>query len=362
MYKVTDDGSYGASVSSIEVPKGCDVLFIERWSAAEDLYDTTVTNTGSNQIKVYRAADREYMIEDIQADSVVTYTNTLKPRIVTVSKTVENGAGNEDFHFLVTLLDKNGAPVANYTMFTDDLRRERETNASGQLDLYLDDGRSVELKVPYGASLTITEDKAGEFNYESWVFTETPGLLDEFTTKVKVNDGAENNVPTVALTNVTDHYTTVHFTNTKIPLVAPTGVSSNTTPFGWILLFGALFAAWPMLGWLKRRRRKDDGPDPGDGGGEYLRSATDTPPPVGTDISRPPPGKAFPRARSLRPCGGEKSPAPNLASEIGRRAREKILSEVILTRIRGWPTARGDPKPIPRCRSGTRFRLLWEGG
>ena len=40
------------------------------------------------------------------------------------------------------------------------------------------------------------------------------------------------------------------------------------------------------------------------------------------------------------------------AREIGRRAREMILSQVILTRIRGWPRARGEPKGIPRASPG----------
>ena len=305
-----------------------------------------------------------------------SYNNTLKIydrplRSFQIKKLVEGDDFKPAGYEFSVHLTLDGAPIKNYNTGS------YTTNSSGYLsDVKIKNGETVTISVPWGTAVVIEESSTAQYINQYTVATAGTNVTD-----ADAADGDRRFSFTVDYASGV--LPLVTYTNTKIP-IAPTGINSDTKPFGTLFLFGGLFAILSLF-LVKRRKRwmEDDEPDP-DGG-------------QGRAIAPPPSGGALPGERAIAPPGVAASPkgedktvkglspqaaehtapiseAPKKAGtassspgrgaaarEIGRRAREKILSQVILTRIRGWPATRGDPAPIPRGRSGTN-RLLREGG
>lgn len=339
---------------SLRIPWGSVIQITENeyvQFAISTASDQNVTDLDTENGRIYRCT--------VEKDDTVTFTN--KNVLLTVSKEV-TGFGDKNKAFSFTLSGLTAGKI--YHLTVADSAITRTSSADGKITFELKHGQSMAIPLIEGGNYTVTEAEYSEY----W-------------TSVKLNSGTSEKVSEKSLT--LSAASTVAFTN-YLPPPAPTGINSDTKPFGTLFLFGGLFAILSLF-LVKRRKRwmEDDEPDP-DGG-------------QGRAIAPPPSGGALPGERAIAPPGVAASPkgedktakgqspqaaeqtapiseAPKKAGtassspgrgaaarEIGRRAREKILSQVILTRIRGWPAARGDPAPIPRSRSGTN-RLLREGG
>ncbi len=186
----------------IAVPKGCDLLFIERWTGAENIFNTAVISSDdTNPVQIYREADREYAIYSIVNDATVTYTNRRKPPVVTV----RNETVSSDptwFAFTVKLTQIDDTPIEGHTLFTDDRHNARTTDANGELEIFMDGRGMIELSVPYGSKLTVTQTAAGAFDGDTWTFTPTAGLLSNYTTIVSGGDTNDDATRTAVLSNI----------------------------------------------------------------------------------------------------------------------------------------------------------------
>ena len=259
---------------------------------------------------------------------------------LTVSKTVtgELADPTESFNFTVTFTGLDDGYKCDFAIYgfngtdwialTGNENLGKKTVSNGTITFSLTHNQKIVISVPRGVNVTITETDPG-FGQPSYVIDSAPSVSGSVTGAVAMN---------------TD--TSVAFTN-HFPAVAPTGVFSNTTPFGMLFLFGTFLAAWLFFSWLiKKRHCKDDDPDPEGGGSPGIRFPGGVPPSGTPPDARAaaPPGKA--------PVGDGPYGQSRAAREIGKRTRERSVSLVILTRIRGWPPARGDPEDLPRCRNG----------
>lgn len=339
---------------SLRIPWGSVIQITENeyvQFAVSTASDQNVTDLDTENGRIYRCT--------VEKNDTVTFTN--KNVLLTVSKEV-TGFGDKNKAFSFTLSGLTAGKI--YHLTVADSAITRTSSADGKITFELKHGQSMAIPLIEGGNYTVTEAEYSEY----W-------------TSVSLNSGTSEKVSEKSLT--LSAASTVAYTN-YLPPPAPTGINSDTKPFGTLFLFGGLFAILSLF-LVKRRKRwmEDDEPDP-DGG-------------QGRAIAPPPSGGALPGERAIAPPGVAASPkgedktvkglspqaaeqtapiseAPKKAGtassspgrgaaarEIGRRAREKILSQVILTRIRGWPATRGDPAPIPRGRSGTN-RLLREGG
>ena len=270
---------------------------------------------------------------------------------LTITKTVTGDMGDTTKAFTFTVTGLPSGESYSYTMqYTTD--GTTWTDITGGTGTLTSSANTFTLKhrqrviieaLPLNTALTITESNEN--------YTTTWQLGSETATTGNSKSVTLTADATLAVTN-------------NLPAVAPTGVFSNTTPFGMLFLFGAFLAAWLFFGWLiKKRRREDDDPDPEGGGSPGIRFPGGVPPsgtPPEARAAAPPggfqpaflcslaPGKQKRTERSYEPADR----TGLTAREIGKRARERILSQVILTRIRGWLRSKGDPENLPRCRNG----------
>ena len=212
----------GTSVTSIEVPTGVDVLIIERWNSADDRYDTTVTGAS-----IFREADREYIVENIQTDTMVTYTNTLKPRTVTVVKELVNGDASAVFNFsaiITETVNGSSAPAAGYPVYKDENGDTVSTDNGGIVTFTITGSGEQALKIPLGADVIITETdpNTNTENYNYRVSRKTgSGPYTEITAGEPY---------AVTLQNITEDQT-VTFRNveTTLPVCQVIATDSNET-------------------------------------------------------------------------------------------------------------------------------------
>lgn len=248
------------------------------------------------------------------ADPVVTGHS------LTVTKQVTGEMGDTGQSFTITVSSDALTAGETYNGYTVDVEKR------------------ITLTLKHGESITLQELPEG-----TYTVTETDAAGYSATYQYQI--GASGELTTGQTFTLSDD-ATVTITNKRGP-IAPTGYDGNADAFKPLLLFGAFFAVLPILGGLKRRRKRADADEPGpDSPGEAQTLGLS---PGGSPETRAaaPPGVLSPSASAA----ARREP-PGFAAEIRRLAREKILSRVILTRIRGWPRARGDPKGIPRAGNG----------
>lgn len=330
---------------------------------------TAVNLSGTQLASLIQINDSVYRANGGQLNIKRVFEPTkliIRDLILTIKKTVTGDFGDPTNPFTFTLVSVEGMSSGSFkgTIYHKIENTTRDTTFTIGGTFWMRDGDVVKIEgLPKGKLVTFQEDSG--FYITSWQLDSQAATMGSSKT-VTLTDDAE----------------LIVINDCKAP--APTGINSDTKPFGTLFLFGGLFAILSLF-LVKRRKRwmEDDESDP-DGG-------------QGRAIAPPPSGGALPGERAIAPPGVAASPqgedktakglspqaaeqtapiseAPKKAGtassslgrgaaarEIGRRAREKILSQVILTRIRGWPATRGDPAPIPRGRSGTN-RLLREGG
>ena len=305
------------------------------WTGLDAFRNAQPDTTTENPLKNEEGTPK--YLYGIARDGKVFWSGSMD---LTVSKTVtgELADPTESFNFTVTFTGLDDGYKCDFVIYsfngtdwialTGNGNSDKKTVSNGTITFSLTHNQKIVISVPRGVNVTITETDPG-FGQPSYVIDSAPSVSGSVTGAVAMN---------------TD--TSVAFTN-HFPAVAPTGVFSNTTPFGKLFLFGTFLAAWLFFSWLiKKRHCKDDDPDPEGGGSPGIRFPGGVPPSGTPPDARAaaPPGKA--------PVGDGPYGQSRAAREIGKRARERILSHVILTRIRGWPPARGDPEDLPRCRNG----------
>ena len=185
-----------------------------------------------------------FKIAAVTDDATVTFTNTRKTVDITVIKQVE-GTGNT-FNFTAVL--QNGSNgIASYTLnnkgtegdTTDDIVTDTNGSAGFALTPATNNKAQIVLTIPYGSKLTLTE--ASLENYRPTTQVET----GEVTSGLEVILNAADTVKNL----------TVTFTNKEV-FVAPTGVTTHTKPYIWILFLGGLLALTALPVWY--RRRKED--------------------------------------------------------------------------------------------------------
>ena len=153
-------------------------------------------------------------------------------RTVTLTKEVEGGAREGGFDFTVTAYDESGSLLGRYDIGAG------VTNNVGELEFQgMVDGDAKVLRIPHGSKLVITED-------------EYPHCVTTYTW-----DGVAGFGSTCTIESV-DKDGTVTFKNVLTP--APTGVVSDSSPYGALLVAGVmlLVLALPFTG--RSRRRSSD--------------------------------------------------------------------------------------------------------
>ncbi len=195
----------GAS-TTVRVPVNTDILLIQRFGATSSEnpgvkttdYDTTVESNPTG-IEPYRPLAKVYLLRGISADTTVTFTNRLKPRVVTVKKTLIGGDVHRKFDFTATILDSSGSALSGHSVYTDADGIEQLTDENGQVTFKLSGNGSIGLKVPYNAKVTVKEVKEKD---------------DSYKTEVSVNNGTNTEVDSVTLPSV-EANTDIVFTNTS---------------------------------------------------------------------------------------------------------------------------------------------------
>ncbi len=157
-----------------------------------------------------------------------TFTNTRKMQTITVGKTVADDYPAGTFTFTATVLYK-GVTADGYDTndFTDGVRT-----------FTLQHGETVDLLVPYGATLVVEEDVPDEYNVaaDSSDFTDADAADESFTVETVDKDGE------------------ITFTNTHKPFAAPTDAKLDWKPFLWMLLLGMMLFGLFVIG----RRKKEE--------------------------------------------------------------------------------------------------------
>lgn len=192
----------GVTSSAIAVPKNADILVIERFgeTAGSNVkytnYDTTVESDPAG-IMLYRPLNKKYLLSTIGQDTTITFTNTLKPRLVTVRKKLIGGDLSRAFNF-TGVLTKGGNPVydtvsgTGYPLFKSASNTEVCTDAEGKFAFTLSGNGSVDIKVPYGSRLEITEVKEESDAFETVYFLDNATAVDGLT--ATVNGDSENGI------------------------------------------------------------------------------------------------------------------------------------------------------------------------
>lgn len=165
----------------------------------------------------------------------VTFTNQYTPAntTVTVSKHVTGGLGDKDKDFEFTVTVKQGDANANFTI--------GETSYTGTATFTLSDGQHVELVVPVGSTVTVTE-------------TDYTGEHGGYTTTYTVNNGTKQDGWEAVLTaQVGDN--TIAFKNHK-EASPDTGVLLDSLPY--VLILAAVAVAAVLMFARKRRNRDAD--------------------------------------------------------------------------------------------------------
>lgn len=203
----------------ISVPGGATVTVTENLTAAlRAIYDVQY------QVEEQTPVPESTYSDVVDDDMTVVFTNTRKMATVTVVKEV-NGTYNGSFAFTATVnadYDSNG--------FTDGVR---------SFDVSV--GHPVELLVPVGQSLTVTEATGDGY------------VINSITAATAVtNTGSADNV--FKFDVWADN--TITFNNYVLP--APTSYSMRTAPYVWALAVGACLAIGVIVPLVSKRRRKEE--------------------------------------------------------------------------------------------------------
>ena len=230
----------GAVAKVTEVP----VKAFYDTSAAMDVTDPNKTTSSTLEFNSTNLMSTVTIKDDTGV--TLTYTNTRKRVKVTVKKTVVGSGG--DFRFTATLKDNNNLLCAGWTLSnngttvdtTDDIITGSDGTAIFTLSPQKDKTVDIDLWVPYGSTLTVTEDQ-----------------YPNYTTKVGNTSG---NVWTK--TNITANVTgnsSVVFTNTEF-YPAPTNYTTNYKPFFMMFGFGAILVGLivPPIIMFRRRREEEE--------------------------------------------------------------------------------------------------------
>ena len=157
-------------------------------------------------------------------NSMVLFTNTRKTVTITLTKEVI-GTSTDAYPFTAEVLYNN--QLADYN---------RENFTAGVRSFLLEHESSIDLIIPKGSTLKITEDMLNGSQIDSIV---TSPVVEDLDT--------EENI----LKFVASEDTTITWKNLALP--APTGFDMRTAPFIIMLIVGMLFL---LLGLLNRRRRE----------------------------------------------------------------------------------------------------------
>lgn len=180
-------------------------------------------------------------------DATIAFTNERKTCEVTVMKTAEGDGGTFDF---TALLQNGSTPIKAYTLkdygtasTADDLVTDNNGEATFELSSIRGSVGTITFTVPYGANLTVSEDSASAFGYQTdW--------------KVGTNGKAKSALTTDQLQITED--TTILFTNKEAKLVAPSGISSRNQVYIRLALVGLFLFGFCVVPAIRRKRREDE--------------------------------------------------------------------------------------------------------
>ncbi len=188
----------------IGVPTGKKVSFTENndhyttvWTAEEgqpvDITDVSVSGGGSAAFS-------------LSGDAAVTVTNTRVPQTVRVLKQVDSTTpdGNESFGFTALLMNES-APVMGFSVHSDEQHPDDSlvTDEDGQVHFSLHHNESIDLTIPQGVRLVVTEDM-------NVSYTPSAAMVDNNHNTIEDDDDA---ISSFTLNSVTQDGT-ITFTNT----------------------------------------------------------------------------------------------------------------------------------------------------
>ena len=134
----------------------------------------------------------------VGSTTTLTATNTRTTQKVTVQKQVDPVNTDDEFNFTATIFKLNGDPIAENFAVTDTLK----TNSAGQVSFTLKHNESIELTVPHGAKLVVTE---GQTDYSATAssaeFTDSDEVGSSFTVDAVNSDGTISFLNSVATTS-----------------------------------------------------------------------------------------------------------------------------------------------------------------
>ena len=203
-----NDGQYSFSLTNnqkivISIPRGLDATVAEAentaYTTSYQIDDaTTVDETDTSEIPMNH-------------DTTVAYTNTRKTRTVTVSKTlIDSQAVNPTSFNFTALLEYGNTGVAGYTMHSGIVTADgTDSDAAGLARFTLSPTNgtpaSIELTIPYGTDLTVTEDTS--------IMIGDKTVAQTYDTSVTVNSETTT-ASNYTFTNITDNQT-LAFTNSR---------------------------------------------------------------------------------------------------------------------------------------------------
>ena len=159
---------------------------------------------------------------------------------LTVTKTVTGEMGDPTKEFEFTLSGLTGETSVTGKLFasasdTTGIEKTYQVT-SGAITFTLKHGQKIELTVPTGKDLTLTETPVT--GYKTWMVKGTTAINGSATTNTNLSLGQLTEDTTVQVLN-------------RLDAVSPTGVTMTYAPYALMLLFGALILA------ISKRRGKE---------------------------------------------------------------------------------------------------------
>lgn len=216
----------------------------DKFMKAGETYTVTEKNTDVDGYKFNneeKECSKTITVGAADSEEEISFTNTYTQPTLTVKKLVTGNAPEKEkeFHFSLQLIKNN-------KKWEKELQKMNDDKISAQKDQYeftLKDGESIQLKVPYGYTYTLTETDAEA--YKTYIGNED-------TTKKNYKNLAEK-----AEKNATgilgDSDSHVVFVNEK-DIVPPTGISTTMTV--WLLMTGVTLALGAVFLLFEIRRKR----------------------------------------------------------------------------------------------------------
>lgn len=205
-------------------------------------YDSVDYKVGTGEGEPSHTSGSAHLSSTHRTETVAV-TNVYKPKFqtLTVTKEVKGEMGDttKPFSFSLSLTKNNKAYDGEVKGKIGNATESALTKSGGNYTFDLTNGQSIAITVPYGYTAVVKETSTGE----GYSTTATLG-------GTTVDNAATNGVSA----EMTDNRTVV-YTNTR-NIVAPTGITTDTTPYAVMILTGVLALGAGATLTLRRKRRE----------------------------------------------------------------------------------------------------------